>query len=205
MVNDYLRKKYLQALDGAEFDPDAVTEELSAIIRCYTEHHRHYHNLDHLMRLLSLCDELEIKDPRIILAVFYHDTIYHPGSSKNEEESAALASESLSRLGVDLSRVDRVCEMILATADHLKPTDDPLTQLFLDLDMSILGSTREEFKAYVEGVRKEHHKFTEVLFKNNRSKFLKKILAAESIFHTDLFREKYEDSARANIKWELGK
>ena len=153
-MDDYLRKKFLYALDGAELDMDVFTEELSAIIRCYTEHHRHYHNLDHVKRLLSLCEELDINDPQIILAVFYHDTIYHPGNSRNEEESADFAGESLSRLGVELGRVDQVCGMILATADHLAPQDEALIQLFLDLDMSILGSPRKEYKSYVEGVQK---------------------------------------------------
>jgi len=37
-----------------------------------------------------------------------------------------------------------------------------------------------------------------------RRRFLERVLAEEFIFHTDLFREKYEDSARANIEWELG-
>jgi len=202
-VDDYLRKKLLQALDGADLDADAVTEEFLAVIRCYTEHHRHYHNLDHVNRLLALCDELEINDLHVILAVFYHDTIYHPGNSNNEEKSADFARESLGRLGVVRGRVDRVCVMILATANHLVPQEDPLTQLFLDLDMAILGSPREEYQAYAEGVRKEHHLVPDFVFRKYRKKFLKSILAAESIFQTDLFREKYEAAARANIEWEL--
>jgi len=140
----------------------------------------------------------------IILAVFYHDTIYHPGNSRNEEKSAAFARESLARLGANLERVERVCNMILATADHPSPQCGPMTNIFLDLDMTILGSARGEYRAYVEGVRKEHHWFTEGLFKKNRRKFLKKILDGKSIFHTDRFREKYEKRARANIEWELG-
>ena len=203
-MDDHLHEKFFQAFDDGDVDPDAVTEELSAIVRRYNERKRHYHNLEHVTRLLALCDELEIDDPDITLAVVYHDVIYRPGSLKNEEKSAAYARESLGRLGVDPGRMSQVCEMILATANHLIPQDNPLTQTLLDLDMSILGSPREEYQTYTDAVRKEYSWIPEFVFRNKRRRFLERILAEEFIFHTDLFREKYEDSARANIEWELG-
>ena len=200
----HLREKFSQALDDGDVDQDAVTEELSIIVGRYNERKRHYHNLEHVTRLLALCDELEISDPDIILAAIYHDIIYRPGSLKNEEKSAAYALESLGKLGVDPDRMSQVCEMILATANHLIPQDNPLTQTFLDLDMSILGSPREDYQAYAIGVQKEYPWIPEFVFKKKRRQFLERILAEECIFHTDLFREKYEASARRNIKWELG-
>ena len=203
-MDDHLLEKFFQALEDRDVDQDAVTEELSAIVGRYNERKRHYHNLEHVTRLLALCDELEISDPDIMLAVIYHDIIYRPGSLKNEEKSAAYARESLGRLGVDPDRMSQVCEMVLATANHLIPQDDPLTQTLLDLDMSILGSPREDYQIYAEGVRKEYSWIPEFVFKKKRRRFLEKVLGVESIFHTDLFREKYEDSARRNIKWELG-
>ncbi len=203
-MDHHLREKFSQALDDGDVDPDAVTEELSAIVGRYNERKRHYHNLEHVTRLLALCDELEISHPDIMLAVIYHDIIYRPGSLKNEEKSAAYARESLGRLGVNPDRVGQVCEMILATANHLLPQDNPLTQTFLDLDMSILGSPREEYQAYTNAVRKEYSWIPEFVFRKKRHLFLERVLAEEFIFHTDLFREKFEDSARANIEWELG-
>jgi predicted metal-dependent HD superfamily phosphohydrolase len=203
-MDDHLWEKFFQALEDRDVDQDAVTEELSAIVGRYNERKRHYHNLEHVIRLLALCDELGISDPDIMLAVIYHDIIYRPGSLKNEEKSAAYARESLGRLGVDPDRVGQVCEMILATGNHLKLQDNPLAQTFLDLDLSILGSPREDYQVYADGVRKEYSWIPEFVFKKNRRRFLERILAVEFIFHTDLFREKYEDSARANIEWELG-
>jgi predicted metal-dependent HD superfamily phosphohydrolase len=203
-MDDHLLEKFFQALEDRDVDQDAVTEELSAIVGRYKERKRHYHNLEHVTRLLALCDELEISDPDIMLAVIYHDIIYRPGSLKNEEKSAAYARESLGRLGVDSDRVGQVCEMILATASHLIPQDDPLTQTLLDLDMSILGSLREDYQAYADGVRKEYSWIPEFVFRKKRRRFLEKVLGVEFIFHTDLFREKYEASARRNMKWELG-
>ena len=203
-MDDQLRGKFSRALDDGDADKDAVTKELSAIVGRYNERKRHYHNLEHVTRLLALCDELEISDPEIMLAVIYHDVIYRPGSLKNEEKSAAYARESLGRLGVDSDVMNQVCEMILATANHLIPQDDPLTQTLLDLDMSILGSSREDYQAYAEEVQKEYPWLPEFVFKKKRRQFLERILAEEYIFHTDLFREKFEGSARANIEWELG-
>jgi predicted metal-dependent HD superfamily phosphohydrolase len=203
-MDDQLREKFFQALDDGDVDKDAVTEELSTIAGRYNERKRHYHNLVHVTRLLALCDELGICDPDIMLAVIYHDIIYRPGSLKNEEKSAAYALESLGRLGVNPDRMGQVCEMILATANHLIPQDNPLTQTLLDLDMSILGSPREDYQAYADGVRKEYPWLPGVVFEKKRRQFLERVLAEEYIFHTDLFREKYEGSARANIEWELG-
>jgi predicted metal-dependent HD superfamily phosphohydrolase len=202
-MSEHLREKFSREVGVGDVDPDAVIQELSEVIRRYNENHRHYHNLTHVTRLLELYDELDQNDPDLILAIFYHDVVYKPGSSKNEEKSAAFARKSLGRLGVDPSRINLICEMITATADHLNPPADPLTRIFLDLDMSILGSPREEYKAYAEGVRKEHPRIPEIVFRKNRRKFLEKILAAQSIYCTDLFREKYEAAARANIDWEI--
>jgi predicted metal-dependent HD superfamily phosphohydrolase len=203
-MDDHLWEKFFQALDDEDVDQDAVTEELSVIVGRYNERKRHYHNLEHVTRLLALCDELEISDPDIILAVIYHDIIYRPGSLKNEGKSAAYAQESLGRLGVNSDRMSQVCEMILATANHLIPQDNPLTQTLLDLDMSILSSPREDYQAYADGVRKEYSWIPEFVFKKKRRRFFEKVLGVESIFHTVLFREKFEDSARVNIEWELG-
>ena len=202
-MDDNLWEKFFQALEDRDVDQAVFTEEFSAIAGRYNGRKRHYHNLEHVTRLLALCDELEISDPEIMLAVIYHDVIYRPGSLKNEEKSAAYARKSLGRLGVDSDRVGQVCEMILATANHLMPQDDPLTQTLLDLDMSILGSPREDYQAYADGVRKEYPWLPGVVFKKKRRQFLERVLAEEYIFHTDLFREKYEGSARANIEWEL--
>lgn len=202
-MSEHLREKFSRALGVGDVDPDAVTQELSEVIRRYNENHRHYHNLTHVTRLLELYDDLVQSDPDLLLAIFYHDVIYKPGSSKNEEKSAAFARKSLGRLGVDPNRINHTCEMIMATADHLNPPADPLTRIFLDLDMSILGSPREEYQAYAEGVRKEYSWVPGSVFRKNRRKFLEKIHAAQSIYCTDLFHAKYEAAARANIEWEL--
>lgn len=203
-MEKYLLDMLTRALALGDADPDEIDKELSAIVGRYSERRRHYHNLQHVIQLLGLCSELEIEDPDIVLAAIYHDIIYKPGSSRNEEKSADYARKSLVRLDVDLDRVERVCEMILATSNHLAPQDHPEKQTFLDLDLSILGSSLEDYRAYSKGVRKEHPWLPGFLFRKKRRQFLEKVLAEECIFHTDLFREKFEDSARANIEWELG-
>lgn len=204
-MNVHLQEKFVEALNNEGMDRDAVSGELTGVVERYNERHRYYHNLEHIIRLLGLCEELQFGDPDLILAVVYHDIIYRLGSSKNEAKSAAFARNSLERLNLNSSRIYKVSEMILATANHLDPPDDPLTQIFLDLDMSILGAPREDYQAYAEGVRKEHFRVPGAIFRKHRHRFLEKILAAESIFYTELFREKYEAAARTNIKWELSR
>jgi predicted metal-dependent HD superfamily phosphohydrolase len=203
-MDDYLREKFFRAINVGDVDQEAASKELSSIVMQYNRRHRHYHDLRHVYRLLKLCDDLEISDPYIVLATFYHDVIYRPGSLKNEEKSAAWARASLEKMGLVPDRVGQVCNMILATSNHLIPQNDPQIQIFLDLDMSILGASRKEYQAYADGVRKEYPWLPGFVFRKNRRQFLEKVLAADFIFHSEMFRERFEMPAKQNIEWELG-
>jgi predicted metal-dependent HD superfamily phosphohydrolase len=200
---DTLIQKFIEALSLTDPDQVAVGAEYGAVVKNYSQKHRHYHNPRHVERLLELCEELGVCDPDIGLAIFYHDVIYRPGSLKNEEKSAALARESLVRLGVPEERILVVEEMILASASHLIPLEGHSLLTFLDLDMAILGAPPDEYREYAENIRKEYPWLPGFVFSRNRKQFLERMLAEDHIFHTELFREKFESRARENISVEL--
>ena len=147
-----LKNKFKESLGPGTFDQNIVSEEFQRIIQRYSKSRRHYHNLEHLSRLFSLCGELEIENHDMILAIFYHDVIYNPKFANNEKRSAIFARRSLERMGIDKERTDKIGEKILATRDHLSGDYDITTELFLDLDMAILGAEFDEYELYSDGV-----------------------------------------------------
>ena len=64
----------------------------------YQEKHRHYHHLQHIYDLLKLAERYhdQLKNKlAVYLAIFFHDIVYEPHSSTNEEDSAKLFKDLL--------------------------------------------------------------------------------------------------------------
>lgn len=202
MMSD-LFNRFKESLGPGTFDLKIVTGEFQRITERYTKPRRHYHNLEHLSNLLTLCDRMGIEDNDIVLALFYHDVIYNPKFANNEERSAAFARRSLERVGMERGRAERVGAMVQATRDHLSGNYDLSTELFLDLDMAILGAEPIDYRVYSDGVKSEYSWIPEDLYRRNRRKFLQKTLEADNIFRTETFRKRFEEQARKNISWEL--
>lgn len=182
----------MQAL-GAD-RADAVLEDL---IARWSEPQRHYHTLVHLEHCLREIDTLAFESKPIVeLAAWFHDAIYEtkPGAN-NEARSADLARENLSALGIDPTRV---CAIVLATEKHASMNDRD-GDLFLDVDMCILGQDEAIYDAYDAGVRAEWSWVPEDVFRAKRREFLESLLAREAIFLTETMKAKYEARARANL------
>jgi predicted metal-dependent HD superfamily phosphohydrolase len=138
------------------------------------------------------------------LAVLYHDAIYEPGRSDNEERSAELAREHLQRWpqpGVDAGRV---AELILLTARHGRIDAEGLDRdaaQFLDCDMAILGSDPQTFAAYDRGIAAEYRgRVPAWLYRINRKSFLKGLLGRERIFLSEWGHARFDAQARINLR-----
>lgn len=173
----------------------------------YNESVRSYHTLQHiedLVQLLQLCKSRIVDLDTVLLAIFFHDVIYDPTASDNEEKSAALFSDLLS-VHVSECIIQKVVLYIMATKSH--SSDDSRDEdlfYFLDLDMSILGRDRLQYALYAEKIRKEYSHVEEGAFNLGRSIFLRKILLnGKKIFLTEEFQSKMEEKARHNIAWEI--
>lgn len=170
----------------------------------YTQEGRYYHTLAHIKDVLdhikaSSISNLE-KQLLTHVAVF-HDVIYIPGATDNEYQSAQFASFWLEKLGINSIDKNSISQLILATSNHT--SDDPLTQLFLDMDLSILGSSTKIYTQYCEAIRKEYKKISLLLYRKGRKRFLKQILRRMHIFNTEQYHACYEQQARINILEEI--
>jgi hypothetical protein len=110
---------------GAEDpDPDPYAENLLAR---WDEPQRRYHTSHHLADVLHHIDELSdcaLDLPAVQLAAWFHDAVYRPDRSENEERSAALAERALPELGVDAARTAEVARLVRLTITHDPAPDD---------------------------------------------------------------------------------
>lgn len=187
-------------------DDDSLTNELwTEIEEYYSAQDRHYHNLQHLDSLykqLAMARDQIARWETILFSLFYHDIIYNPLKSNNEEKSAELAEKRMKQLAVPDDLIELCKAQILATKTHLQSTDND-TNYFTDADLSILGQPWETYSLYCKNVRKEYAMVPDLLYKPGRKKVLNHFLSMDRIFKTDFFYSKYEQAARQNLAMEL--
>lgn len=158
---------------------------------------RVYHNLDHLNHFYQEIKAVEekIEDiDSVILAICFHDIVYDPMESDNEERSAEKAKELL-------GDNERVIDLILATKNH-KKSDISDINYFVDADMAILGQSEEVYTTYYKAIRKEFSMFPDTIYNQGRIMALY-LLKENGIYKTDYFIEKYEIKAIENIEKEI--
>lgn len=191
--------------------PDA---QWAALRAAYVTPPRAYHNFAHVEEVLRHFADVAAgpgwRQPReVFLAVLYHDAIYEPGRRDNEARSAQLAQEHIAQwLPQGPMDAGRVAGLIELTARHgsFSPrdfvgADAQDTRLFLDCDMAILGAKPEAFDAYDRGIASEYRGHVPGwLFRINRRRFLKGLLARERIFLSDFFHARLDAQARANLR-----
>ena len=189
--------------------------QLSAVEAAYASPPRAYHDFMHVREVLHHYADVAVgpgwtQPVEVYLAVLYHDAIYQPGRKDNEALSARFAMEQaaqwLPEHGIDLLRV---AELINLTARHgqFSPADfgeDGFAldaRHFLDCDMAILGAEPRAFDAYDRGIAEEYRgHIPGFLFRLNRKRFLKGLLARERIYLSDWFHQRYDAQARANLR-----
>jgi predicted metal-dependent HD superfamily phosphohydrolase len=175
------------------------------VAEAYSNKDRHYHNLDHLSNMLAqldLCRELINDWDCVLFALFYHDYIYNSTGKDNEGQSAGYAKTKMTSLKLPQEKIDSVVDMILATKGHDISENSDINH-FTDADLSILGSTEDEYDQYAKNVRKEYSIYPDILYKPGRKKVLKHFLDMPAIFKTRFFQEKFEKMARENLTKEL--
>lgn len=180
------------------------------LIRLYRHEQRYYHGIAHIESLLGLAQEYHVlfTDSEVVeAAIWFHDAIYDSRANDNEARSADFARCRL--VGrIELTRLDRIVAMILGTAKHqLPPLDNTSAlrdaELFLDMDMSILGADPEAFDRYENAVRKEYAWVPETGWATGRSNVLRSFLDRPFIYLSAEFRDRFELRARENIRRSL--
>lgn len=170
----------------------------------YKENTRYYHNWQHIKAMLKGLDNYseEINDRMSVeLAIWFHDAIYVPLRKDNESRSAKFFYQHLSK-DLPQERVRKVMKYIEATKNHSKTNDKDL-QVLLDLDLAILGQSKNVYQNYASQVREEFGYVPNFLYKRGRKLVLKSFLDKPTIYQTLFFQEKLEEQARENIRQEL--
>lgn len=201
----------------SDADPRLVYHTVQSIFNAYSEPHRHYHNVDHLMDCLNklkLVKHLCVFPEKCALALAYHDYIYTilPLKSNNSVQmSANIAKIQLNSMGI----CSKYIEDIIINTDHFsrelfmelslrnKQENDPIIKdirVVVDIDMSILGSSQDTFNRYERDIRKEYNFLSDSSYYPVRIDFIDRMIKKSQIFYTDHFREKYEEKARINLK-----
>jgi len=183
---------------------NTTLHDFNDLVKRYGEPHRHYHDLSHISLCLEdLTEACSHADHpfEVELAIWFHDAVYDPRRSDNEEVSARYAQDTLGKL-IEKESLERVQSLILATR-HTEPPKNNDEKLIADIDLAILGRPTKEYKEYEDEIRQEYGWVPDDRFKAGRAEVLARFLAREHIYYTDHFREKYEMNARANLSHSI--
>lgn len=169
------------------------------LLQRWAEPHRRYHTTAHLAHCLANYDRNPLRDARVELALWFHDSVYDPHAGDNEERSAELARSVARSAGLTADAIGVVSGCILATR-HREPPADAAQALTLDVDLAILGETRRRFDRYDVAIRAEYAWVPEDTYRRERGRILAGFAWRDDLFTTPWFRRRYTRTARANLR-----
>lgn len=193
----------------AAFDRLEVPDEGRAlIIGHHSEPHRSYHTLGHIDLMLRQVPARHAFAREMMAATLFHDIIYDPTRSDNEELSLAMFESAAGKVAVP-GPLDRplVSAMILATKSHHfrkeETMRDEAINLLLKADLSILWHPDPEVYAwYAAGVRQEYGFVPEEQFRAARAMIVTGL--RDDLLRSDRLTVAEANMLTRNIGWELG-
>lgn len=172
--------------------------------RRYGEAHRRYHTGAHIAHCLQQMDSAAPvlgKNDAVEMAIWFHDAIWDPKASDNEYRSAELFKSRVSDVA-SKAFIDAVYRLIMITVHPSSPQMDD-EKFLVDIDLSSFGMPWDAFSRDSALVREEFAHLSDDEFGRNHCIFLRSLLDRESIFTTEYYRERYEETARANMRRQL--
>ena len=177
------------------------------VLAAYREPHRVYHTLQHLEECFQRVREFpgSAEQPgEVLAALWYHDAVYDPHASDNEDRSGNLAGAVLLEAGAAVAAVTRVRSLILATRHDTSPGPGDAA-LVVDIDLAILGADASRFDQYEHQVREEYSWAPDPIFAATRRRILTGFLRRAGIYTTAPFRSRFEAAARTNLERALAR
>jgi cytidyltransferase-like protein len=142
---------------------------LQEVFCLYRESHRYYHTLCHLAHAYQELARLRSTgmtiSNEIDLALLFHDAVYNPLKTDNEDRSALLMRKHIGANGWE--------SLILATAGHVPVGRKE--EIMVACDLAILGRPAEEYRRYARGIRKEYSFVPDKLYRTERAKILQNL------------------------------
>ncbi|MCN9243327.1 hypothetical protein NGF19_21510 [Streptomyces sp. RY43-2] len=207
---DALRSRWartLLAVRRGAVEPDAAPYAEN-LLRRWSEPQRRYHTVGHLVAVLDHVDRLAAyaDDPDTVrLAAWFHDAVYRPERSENEERSARLAERALPEAGVPQATTAEVARLVRLTADHAPAPGDANGAVLCDADLAILAAPDETYATYAAAVREEYAFVPEGVFRTARAALLRQLLGQERMFRTPYGERTWAEAARRNLRGELAR
>ncbi|MEU1473278.1 hypothetical protein ABZ434_34320 [Streptomyces sp. NPDC005761] len=205
---DALRGRWqecLVAARGGGEDPDPSPYADNLLAR-WAEPQRRYHTTAHLTAVLDHLDTLagHAADPDAVrLAAWFHDAVYRPDRSENEERSAVLAERALPEAGVPAATTAEVARLVRLTVSHDPADGDSNGEALCDADLAILAAPPKEYAEYAARVREEYGFVPDEAFREGRAAVLRQLLELPRLFRTPHGVAEWEARARHNLGTEL--
>lgn len=169
----------------------------------WSEPHRHYHDVRHLLTTLDALDQIggEAAESRHVrLAAWFHDAVYVGVAGQDEHESAELARRMLSELPV--RTVNEVVRLVLLTATHDPEPGDDAGAALCDADLAILGSIPGRYDVYVRDVRLDYSNVDDASWRLGRTAVLDSLLVLDPLYLTPAGAALWSERARENLTRE---
>ncbi|MFJ8664290.1 hypothetical protein [Streptomyces sp. NPDC093600] len=194
----------LAARAGRE-GPDPAPYGRNLLAR-WAEPQRRYHTVDHLRAVLDRIDEIPSAGAElelVRLAAWFHDAVYRPERSENEERSAALAEKALTEAGLPARDVTEVARLVRLTTTHDPAPGDTNGEILCDADLAILATDPDTYEGYAAAVREEYAFVPDDAFREGRATVLRQLLALPALYRTPYGAATWEARARRNVVAEL--
>lgn len=214
-VPQWLLPAYVQAMShaGATASREQLRDMGTNLITLWSTPDRAFHNLRHLIDLLTRVDELseETRNPDLVrLAAWYHGAIFsvsadqamHRNGGEDEAASAALAYEELTEAGVSEKNANRVAELIMNLRRHDLPTSDIDAAALSDADLGCLAIEPQRYREYSRLIYSEYAHLPLLTYLRTRTTIVRKLLARDRLFASPLGQH-WELPARENLEAEL--
>lgn len=192
-------------LRASEGTPDPAPYADNLLAR-WAEPQRRYHTTAHLTAVLDHIDVLEghTDEPDLVrLAAWFHDAVYAPDRSENEERSARLAERALQEAGLTSAATAEVARLVRLTVTHDPADGDHNGEALCDADLAILAAAPDAYAAYAAAVREEYAFVPDEDFRAGRAAVLQQLLALPRLFRTPHGAAEWEGPARANLATEM--
>ncbi|MEU6060550.1 hypothetical protein [Streptomyces sp. NPDC047097] len=204
-AHDDLRRRWAAAVRDAAH-ADRADRYADALLARWAEPQRRYHTTDHLLAVLDRVDELaeHAEDADAVrLAAWFHDAVYLPERSTNEDRSARLAERALPELGVSPARTAEAARLVRLTVSHDPADGDRNGEVLCDADLAVLAAAPDAYATYAAAVREEYAFVPAEAFRAGRAAVLRQLLELPRLFRTPHGAGAWEDRARQNLGTEL--
>jgi predicted metal-dependent HD superfamily phosphohydrolase len=178
----------------------------AGLVAAYSSPGRVYHTLEHIQDMLQWIERLRDYANNLAVLQFstwFHDSVYDPHATDNEERSVVYAQSMLSDLGLPPETIQIVAQMILSTKTHSAAKNDVDCQILLDADLAILGAPVARYETYAQAIRREYSWVAEDAYRSARVQVLQTFLQRTRIYWTEPMFVALEEQARENMRREM--